>query len=141
MGYRKINMRTQYAALNDLESVVLAISKLGKGNIVLLFDPKTGWYATDEVEVVKGKDGEQVIELRAKVYQDWVRPHVANAVSGLGAVRFLGESLMDKLFRKPIPIPVTPAPAAVASGVKAVVAEVQAAAANSAVSKNDPKKK
>jgi len=132
-------MRTQYAALNDLESVVLAISKLGKGKIVLLFDPKTGWYATDEVEVVKSKGGDQVIEVRATVYQDWLRPHVANAVSGLGAVRFLGESLMDKLFRKPIPLPVAPAPAVPAAGVKAV-AEVPTAA-KPPVSKNDPKKK
>ena len=97
-------MRPQYAALNDLESVINEITKLGKGRLVLYYDASTGWVATDEVEVVPSKDGPGVVEFKIKAYKDWFRPNVANAVSALGAVRFLGASAMDKLFRKPLPV-------------------------------------
>lgn len=97
-------MRIQYAALNDLESVVKDLTKLGKGKLVLFFDSQVGWVATDEVEVLPSKDGPGSFEFKAKAYGDWMRPHVANAVSALGAVRFLPASDMDKLFRKPIPL-------------------------------------
>lgn len=97
-------MRLQYAALNDLESVIKDISKLGKGRIALLYDPKTGWVATDEIEMLPSKEGPGIFEFKARGYSDWLRPHIANAVSALGAVRFLGESAMDKLFRKPLPL-------------------------------------
>lgn len=98
-------MRIQYAALNDLESVIKDISKFGKGRVALLYDPKTGWVATDEIVMLPSKEGPGVFEFKARWYGDWLRPHVANAVSALGAVRFLGESAMDKLFRKPLPLP------------------------------------
>ena len=108
-------MRIQYAALNDLESVVKDLTKLGKGKLVLYFDAAVGWVATDEIELLPSKYGAGSFEFKAKAYGDWMRPHVANAVSALGAVRFLPASDMDKLFRKPIPLappPVAPAAAA-----------------------------
>ncbi len=116
-------MRIQYAALNDLECVIKDITKLGKGKLVLFFDASAGWVATDEVEVLPSKDGPGSFEFKGKAYDDWMRPHVANAVSALGAVRFLPASDMDKLFRKPIPLAVptagmAPAPTPVAAGAK-----------------------
>ncbi len=115
-------MRIQYAALNDLESVIKDLTKLGKGKLVLFFDAAAGWVATDEVEVLPSKEGPGSFEFKAKAYGDWMRPHVANAVSALGAVRFLPASDMDKLFRKPIPAPppapAQPQPAAPAAGAK-----------------------
>ena len=108
-------MRIQYAALNDLESVVKDLTKLGKGKLVLFFDSQVGWVATDEVEVLPSKDGPGSFEFKAKAYGDWMRPHVANAVSALGAVRFLPASDMDKLYRKPIPL-APPAPAQPVAG-------------------------
>lgn len=130
-------MRIQYAALNDLESVITDLTKLGKGRLVLFFDSKQGWVATDEVELLPSKEGPGSFEFRAKAYGDWVRPHVANAVSALGAVRFLPASDMDKLFRKPVPIAAgaqgmgaTQGPAPVAGGGKTI--EAQRAAGSSA---------
>ena len=93
-------MKLQYAAINDLESVAAEIMKLGGGRLAIIFDPKLGWSVTDEIEV-SGNDGvEQVTSLRVKTYEDWHRPHIANALSALGGVRFLGDSAMEKLFRK-----------------------------------------
>jgi hypothetical protein len=118
-------VRIQYAALNDLESVIKDLTKLGKGRLVLFFDASAGWVATDEVEVLPSKDGPGAFEFKGKAYGDWMRPHVANAVSALGAVRFLPASDMDKLFRKPIPLAAptagmapAPGPAPLAAGAK-----------------------
>lgn len=97
-------MRVQYAAINDLESVAADIMKLGSGGrLAIVYDPKLGWCVTDEVEVLPAEGTGQVVVFRARTYSDWYQPHIANAMSVLGAVRFLGQSAMDKLFRKPLP--------------------------------------
>ena len=96
-------MKMQYAAINDLESVAAEIMKLGSGRLAIVFDPKLGWSVTDEIEVA-GNDGvEQVVSLKLKTYEDWHRPHIANAMNALGGVRFIGDSAMEKLFRKASP--------------------------------------
>ncbi|MBK6616671.1 hypothetical protein [Ottowia sp.] len=95
-------MREQYAAINDLESVAAAVMKLGTGRIAFVFDPKLGWCVTDEIQVTPAEPGREKAEFKVTTYRDWYRPHVANALSAFGAVRFLGASAMDKLFRKPM---------------------------------------
>lgn len=112
-------MRLQYAAINDLESVAAEIMKLGGGRIAIVFDPKLGWCVTDEVEMLAAEGAGQVVVIKARTYSDWYQPHIANAMSVLGGVRFLGQSAMEKLFRKPLPpkAPIVPSPApAPASG-------------------------
>jgi hypothetical protein len=104
-----VGMRVQYAAINDLESVADEIMKLGGGRIAIVFDPKLGWCVTDEVDLLPAEGGGQVVVVKARTYADWYQPHIANAMNLLGGVRFLGQSAMDKLFRKPLP-PKAPIP-------------------------------
>lgn len=113
-------MRVQYAAINDLESVAADIVKLGSGGrLAIVYDPKLGWCVTDEVEVVPAEGAGQVVVFKARTYSDWYQPHIANALSVLGGVRFLGQSAMDKLFRKAMPPKEPIAPPAVASSGQA----------------------
>ena len=97
-------MKTQYAAINDVEAVARDIACLSAGRLVLVFDPKSGWCAADEVLEMADDKSLGTTTLTVKLQSDLYREHLAHALSALGAVRFLGPSAMSKLFRKVVPV-------------------------------------
>lgn len=96
---------TQYAALNDLESVVKELSKAAKGPVALVYDPKHGWCLSDEVKLVAGRHGPEEPAYTATGYQSLFKSSIGLAAAAVFEVRFLPGTLIGRLLRKPVEDP------------------------------------
>lgn len=91
----------QYEAINDVEEAVRQLARTRKGPVAVVFDGKAGWCVTDEVERGKSQHGRCAPVYQVRVYEDWYRVTLGEAIQAVYAVRFLPGSLLGKLFRRP----------------------------------------